>query len=543
MLGLAGAFTLAVAAANASGTVTYVTQSEAFLNVGAQSGLAVGQKLEVTRKARKIGACDVVTVSDKTAICKGERFDRGDRFSFAVNDAVIPKPRPPDEVAKPRPPLPTASELKQKRDVVLAAPLKVVPFEKGEALATSARASVQLREQVWHITSSAGGPFARTSLDASAKASLGLGFLPTAYGAASMRVVGDLLAPADQRFRPGELVELYVWGASVGTSDGPVIAELGRFYPRMAPGLSLLDGAQVGGRFLGSTEVGVYAGVIPDVVSTLPAADRIAAGAYFGTDAAPLDDELLILPRLRVGVMSNPDFTVVRGEVEAQTQLVWINILTLGGSLRAGMGGTPQLAPSLDTARADLAFTAIPNVTLSGNYRFLAPLVVDYDLLSKYPVGAAGGAHHGGGSAAFRPFSWISLGATGGAGFDFTAQRARGYAGPEIGFPELFGSWGGMDVGYLEELGDWPGRSGWLSAHLAPLSVLRFGSRLSYFETQAFYDSLRETAVMLFVDAPVVPWLTLRGRTYVQQAMPTLAPLPRSTPTVVMADLSITGNL
>lgn len=525
----------------ASGVVTYVTQTDAFVNVGKKQGLAAGQKLTMMRRGRKVGACEVIEVSDRRAICRGDRVDRGDRFTFMPDVSVMPAAKPQELQPKPRPPMPTAEELAARRASVLAVPVPQVVFERSEAVTTRATASLMLREQVWAISTVPDGTFARTSIDAAARASLGLGFLPTAYGAAALRVTGDLLAPPDQRFRPGELVELYVWGASVGTSDGPVITEIGRFYPQKAPGLSLLDGAQLGVRFLGeTTEVGVYAGAIPDVVTTLPTPDRLAAGAYMGADIAAGDD-VLILPRARLGVMSTPDFAILRGEVEALTQLLWRDVLSLGGSLRAGVGGTAQVVPSLDAGRADVALLAVPGLTLTANYRYLAPLAVDYDLISK--VTPVGGAHHGAASAAYRLFSFLSLGATAGAGYDLVSEALRGYAGPEIGLPELFGAWGGMDLGYLEELGSWPGRSGWVGAQLRPVSILRIGTRVSYFETEAQGDNVRETAMMLYVDAPVLPWLNIRGRGFVQQGLPTLLDVVRATPTVIMADLAVTGTL
>ena len=97
MFAVVGSLAILVAAAAApapAGTVTYVTSSEAFLSVGKKSGLAVGQKLNMMRRGRKIGTCDVTEVSDRRASCKGERIDRGDRFTFAPDASVIPPPKP-----------------------------------------------------------------------------------------------------------------------------------------------------------------------------------------------------------------------------------------------------------------------------------------------------------------------------------------------------------------------------------------------------------------------------------------------------------------
>jgi hypothetical protein len=522
-----------------SGLVMYVTAKEAYLDVGRELGVPAGGQLKVFRRDKQVGVCDVVELAAWGARCRAGRLRPGDRVAF------VPTPRPaleagPAAEAKKRAPLPGPTQLAAWRKIVEAAPVTKVPFHKvGGDLGLRARGTTTLRQEVWGISTTPGSVFARSSVDASAHA--GMAGFPHAFTSASLRVVGDVIAPPEQRFRPGELVELYVWNASLGVDDGPVVGELGRFRPRKAPGALLIDGAQIGARlFDASTEIGAYAGAVPNLLSLAPTLDVLTAGAYFGLDLKAADG-VLVLPRARAALLSTGDFGVVRGEVEAQAQLFWANVFSVGGSVRAGMGGTGEVEPSIDGARIDGDVAIIEPLKLSAGYRYLAAPAVDFDLLAA--VLPVGGAHHGSASTAYTVAPWLVLGATAGVGHDLVLEVTRGYAGPEVGLPQAFGALGGLDIGYLEELGHWPGRSAWLSAHLTPLAVLRILTRVSYFETEALGDSLREGGLMTMVDAPLLPWLSVRGRGYVQQGMPSATGEARAVPTVFMADLALSGSL
>jgi hypothetical protein len=56
-------------------------------------------------------------------------------------------------------------------------------------------------------------------------------------------------------------------------------------------------------------------------------------------------------------------------------------------------------------------------------------------------------------------------------------------------------------------------------------------------------DPIRDLSFMLLADAPLLPWLSLRGRGWVQQVLPNVGPLARTRPTSIMADLAVTGQL
>lgn len=517
--------------AQGGGLVSYVTAKEAYLDVGRADGVTVGAKLKLLRRKRAVGVCEVVEVSAKNARCTSDRVERGDRVAFAI---VAPEALPAAPEPKPREALPSAKELAEWRGVVQAAPVDKVAHKKGDgALLSVSRASTTLRQEVWAISTAPESVFGRSSLDASARAEIA--FLPSAFTSGSLRVVGDFIAPPDQR-----ALNVYVWSASVGVDDGPVVGQVGRFRPRKAPGALLLDGAQVGARVLGgTTEIGAFAGAVPDLLTTAPVLDRLTAGAYVGLDLAAAPD-VLVLPRASAGIISTPDFVKVRAELAAQAQLFWASVGSVGASFRAGMGGTGELALAIDAASADADVTAIDSLRLSAAYRYFGA-AADFD--ARTGIAPVGGAHHTSATTAYQLAPWLSLGATTGAGFDDVAGTVRGYAGPEVTLPEAFGPVGGLALGYLEELGDWPGRSAWLSAHAAQVSLMSVVTRVSYFETVALGDSFREMALMVLTDAPLLPWLSLRGRAYLQQALPSIDGAARSTPTLLIADLGITGTL
>ncbi len=528
------------AAPVASTRVTFATASAIYVDAGTADGLAQGAKLEARHRRRGAASCTVVEIAAHHAVCKadGKRVPGvGDRLRFQRAAADAPA------AVKPRPDPPTPDALAPLRKKVEAAPFQKVAFKKARRAARpvwTARGSTTLRQQVW-ATSGKDNVFARPSLDAGARA--GIGIFPGLYAAGALRVQGDVLAPPEQRFRPGEL-QLYLWNASVGVAEGAVVGAAGRFRPQKAPGLELLDGAQAGFRaFGGALEVGGYAGAIPDLVTLAPSIDRLTGGAYFSLDLAAAKD-VLVLPRARVGLVSTPDGKTVRALAEAETQVLIDGVVAAGGSARVGAGGTDDPLPTLDAARADLDVHTGP-LHVDAGYRYLAPLAVDFDAASGVPT--VGGAHHGDLEARYALSSWLVIGADSGAGYDVATRSARGYAGPMVELPTAFGTLGGLELGYAEEADvakiRWSGRTAYLAATVSPLDVVRIVTRASYFEDAAINDSLREAALMTLIDAPVLPWLSVRGRAQVQAALAPLDGSTRASPTTLVADLGLSGSL
>ena len=220
---------------------------------------------------------------------------------------------------------------------------------------------------------------------------------------------------------------------------------------------------------------------------------------------------------------------------------MWTGIGTIGASALVGTGGSAALLPTLDAGRLDLEVNPWTPLRVRGGWRYLAPLAIDFDARSGVP--RLGGAHHGDLGADYAISSWLVVGGLGGVGIDITTPVARGYVGPTLGLSQAFGTWGGLEVGYLEELGNFAGRSAYVSTSLSPARIVRIITRVSYFETEALGDSLRETTLMTLLDAPLLPWLSLRGRVQGSGALAPMDGSNRATPVAVLADVSVHGEI
>ncbi len=517
------------AAAGRTGKVDYATSSAAYLDVGAQDGLTAGAVVELVRRKAKVGSCEVTAIAAHHASCKSDRASAGDRFAFspAIKAAAPPVVRSA---------LPNAADLEAQRKLVDAAPTPRVANPRQRRATTptwAARGALGVRQQVWATLGNDDATFTRTVLNGSARAELG--FLSGLSVGGALRLVADELQPERARFRPQDPAELYLWEAAVALDDGrgPLVARVGRFLPRKAPGATILDGAQAGLRaFGGSLEVGAYAGAIPDLLTLAPSIDRLTAGATFAFDTA-LGDELLLLPRARVALLSSPDFTAMRAEAEAQTQLLWGTLVAAGASVKAGVDAR-TVALSLDAARLDVDVRPGEWLRVGASYRYLAPRTQDFDAAELVP--AALGGHDGELNATWSMAPWVSLGARAGLAADAEYGVLRGYAGPELRLPQAFGDLGGLGLGYAEELGAFAGRSGWLQADFSPFRVLTLWSRAAYLESETPADALREGALFAGLDLPLLPWLALRARAHTMMTLPTFDKSPRATPTVLAAE-------
>jgi hypothetical protein len=519
-----------------AGTVRYVTAEDAYLDAGRAEGIAVGQKIPLKRRTRAIGDCEVEQVAEHQARCRGVGVRAGDRFPTprvaARPPAPAAKPALEGPPAPPRPPLPSTQDDEARRAIAAQLPIEPVAFDGGASW-VDLRGRATVRQQAWAISTNPGGAFARPSLDAAMRANFGWISAATAF-----RVVGDIYAPEDQRFRPDDRVELYVWGASAAFQGGPVVGEVGRFAARKAAGTLILDGAQVGVRmFEETTEIGAYAGAIPDLITIAPSADRLTAGLYGGADLG-LGDQILLLPRMRIGAVSSAEFDAVRGDFEAQAITQWRGIGALSLSSRVILGGDETVA--LSGLRTDLDVTLVSSWTASASYRFTGAPSTDFDQRSG--VFAINPTHHASAGTAVEALPDFKIGVLTGVGYDLQTEAMRGYAGPEVAWTPVLGFWRGLSAGYLEEFGTWWGRSAYLGTSWV-FDVVRWDTRVSYFDTDALTDAYREFGLFTSVDAPILSWLSLQGRLYGQQALPSLAGDKRRIPSVIVFDLALAGTL
>lgn len=523
---------VATSMAAASGQVTYVTDADAYVDAGSVRGLVVGQELKLERRKKPAGSCVVVQLSPERAVCRSERAAVGDRFTF---NAAPPPKKPPPPKPLPRPPPPDV--LETARQVVVQAPIERVKHTPA-ASSFSLRAQTTLRQQAWWSSTTPGSLFVRPSWSGGVRA--GLPFSPRVVAQASVTITGDVLAPADQRFRPGELVEVYLWGASVGTRDGWLVGEAGRFLVKNVPGTLVLDGAQIGLRLWdGAVEVGTYGGLIPTLVTLMPGLDRVTAGAYAALELRPFE-ALTVLPRVSAGVITDASFAAPRADVAAQLQAVLAGVGVLGGTVRGGVPADGTAAPTLDVAAVDLELNPITPWRLAAGWRLMGANRFNIDAKNGAPP--VQGTQHASASTSWEVLPGWRVGAFGGAGLNDATARTRAWVGPEVSVTNAFGSLGGFDVGYQEELGDWPGRSGWLGTrfNLAPV-VLH--SRVFMGEHAAFDDAYREVGMTMIADAELLPGLSLTARVNGHQGLPALMESSRATPTVVVGDVALRGSM
>ncbi len=552
---------LAVAAAPDSetgretGRVTYVTAAAAFVDQGSADGLVLGQKIELMRKKKRVATCEVTSIAAHHAVCASERAEPGDRFSFAAAASNGRASAAPVARVRPRS---DARALDEQRAVIENAPIAKVRVARVRAAATpawGARGEITLRHQAWATFNAADASFQKPVLDAGVRANLG--FVQGLQVGTALRLAGDALAPASTRFRAADAVELTVWeaGLFVDAPREPWVASLGRFRPRRAPGAPLVDGALIAGRALeGSLEVGGYAGALPDAVTLAPRFDRVAGGVYLAVDA-PLASDIVFLPRARIGVASTSDLAQSEAEVETQAQLCFGNALVIGAGARVGVDGR-TLVPALDAAHASIDHRPTETVSWRAGYRWIGATAFDLDRLDAVDaaatltrVPAVASAHHADASTTWDVAPWITLGATGGvaalldpalvvAGADLATLR--GWIGPHIVLPGVLLG-GDLALSHIEELGAFSGRSSYVqSTHW--LGDARVIARISYFETDARQEPVRESGALLGLDVPIFAWLTLQGRAQSIAALPTFDGHARATPINIIANAGLSSR-
>ncbi|MGZ6143524.1 MAG: hypothetical protein ACXWLM_09300, partial [Myxococcales bacterium] len=87
-------------------------------------------------------------------------------------------------------------------------------------------------------------------------------------------------------------------------------------------------------------------------------------------------------------------------------------------------------------------------------------------------------------SASWEAADWIVLSARAGGDQDLVTSASRGWAGPEVALPILFGKAGGLSAGYQLERGFDRGGSTWLQASWHKPTWLRLTATGSWSQTR-----------------------------------------------------------
>lgn len=483
------------------GRVRDTTPRRAFLDVGRAAGLKLGDAVELWRGGRTVGRCVIDQIADHAASCPIEA---------RVGDTLaLPQLPPSEERAspgeRPAPPAPLTEDERAR----LAGPFDKVDY-RGASTSLGARLGL-LRAELGHAVwvSLPDRTFQTTRID------LALDGLNLRFG--GMRAYAHLSAllheqqPAERRFRAGDKAQLYVWDLQASSREvgRPFVLSVGRILPYHAPGLTIVDGAQVGWRSRdGAAEVGALGGTVPAAMTLYPSA-RWIGGLYYGVSHAA---KRAFFPLVRHEARLSARDTAIgrRVELEALAQ-AWVHrYVDVGASARGVADLADPTHPRLEAARASLGIHPSSSVRALASFRYLDARTDDPDALAASLL-SRGRWLYAEGDVAWTPRSWLSLSAHGGVAHEGEAAAARQYLGGEVGFPRLFRSLGGLSLGYREEFGWLAGRTAHAAAHLTFDERVRLLLRGSYFEDGLPAATLREAGAWLMVDGRLWRWLSLRA--------------------------------
>lgn len=508
VLSLAAVGLLAASAQAAPGRVVSVTATRAYLDKGTADGVALGASLTLTRDGEAAGRCVVEEVSEGNARCKGAGLRVGDRFKVSVERA--PKVAAPDAP----PPLTTAEELASRNATLVAAPVGKVaytgPVTGGGAPAGGLRLHGELgwTHTSWVSTGGAGFHDERVDL-----AIRGLEIWRGLRVWADATLVQFEARPDHARYRPGTGTMLFVRELALARREvgSPFAFAVGRVRPWHAPGVMVLDGAQAGWRSAsGLAEVGVLGGELPDVRS-IGFQKAWLAGLYWAVEHRGEKDATVRVLRheARLAALEGPAFER-RYEAQALLQASLGRVFDAGLDAKAAYTGAGGAA--LDGLRLDLGARPVGSVRIFGGYRYEG--MHDPELAAVDP-GYRGVGHRADAAATWDVRPSLTLGVSGGYSRDGegAAGLERGWVGPQIGFPTLFGARGGVTVGYGEELGWLSGRNAYVQAAILPAARWRLLVRGSYYHDDygAKAVSTDEVGLGFNLDAPLVSWLSLRA--------------------------------
>jgi hypothetical protein len=488
--------------------VLFATDKRAYLNRGVVDGLAAGQSIALIRRGRSVGTCTVETVFDHHATCTGAHPKAGDGFHASAGTVARPRAVLLSSLA----PVEDEQTLRVRAQTLAEATYEKVDFNHAHASVSRVRATLVPEFVLWHSGSNPDGDTMLERLDGAVQAydmgGSGLDF-SAAFSAMRWQTRADT-----SRFRPNSQTQFYLWEAEVTRrhEDANTVVAVGRMWPWHTPGLTMLDGVQIGRRNRSrSAEAGIYAGMLPLALSTWPSSDSWATGAY-GTmvQTGSKDGSFRLLrEEARLGVWSQPSTKLVT-DADLLTQ-AWMGIWNLS------LGGRALLAPSVRSGvqldRAVLTLGARPTARAGANLhlRYLgAPLPATVTLVGEIPTSR-------GLLSAYADTFWnvsagISLRAFGSFNQERDTRQWIATSGAEVRWPRVFD---GLAVG-----GE--GETGWMRGGLVYGQLAnRFGERLhllsrlsisaSEFRTTPSAASLAELGGYLHLEGALATWVRLRA--------------------------------
>jgi hypothetical protein len=504
-----------VAASSSAGSVQYVTEKRAYLDRGAKEGLAPKQSLQLFRGGRAVGSCAIETLADHQATCVGGRPRAGDSFRLPPRTGVKKRER---DVALP--PVTDEETLRTRADVVSGAPYEKVDFNGVRVLAAHTHGEVSAGFMVWHTSPDPNGDYSVEELDGTVQV-YDLGSTGIDFNAAFTAMRWGARA-AIGRFQPTQQSQFYLWEAEFSKrgADTKTVFAVGRIWPWHAPGMTLLDGVQVGRHNEEETaEGGVYAGLVPLASTVAPTFTAWATGAYGALVENGSKNSTLRLAReeARVGVWGGPGTGLVAdAEVLAQA---WLGAWNVGGGGRALLATQVNPNPVIDRAYFDLGAQATATFGIGLHLRYFGaalPALAILQGVTPSPTGtfnALGDAH-------WELARWLGVSGFGGFNQDRDTGRSLGYAAADLRLPRLLGGAGGVSVGGEVE-------DGWLRGGLlygqivarlwGRLGILaRVSASSSEYENPTPSPNVDELGGYVQLDGALSSWLRVRASSLIR---------------------------
>jgi hypothetical protein len=489
------------------GHVTFVTEKRAYLDRGADHGLAVGQSVALSRGGRAAGACAVEALGPREATCAGGHPRVGDSFRAS---------RAPAKVAASAPALPAVTDEETRRawaGAVAAAPYAKVDFDGHASGGGRAAVSVSPGFTAWVGRPETTGDTFQERLDGAVGVPLGETGLRFDAAFSAMR----WQTSSAERFRGGAPTQFYLWEAEISRRepDGRTVLSVGRMWPWHLPGLPMLDGVQLGRQNEArSVEAGVYAGALPTSEALRPTTDAWAAGGYASLAQAGDGKGVFRAAReeLRAGVWNAPGAgLILEGEGLAQA---WLGAWSLGASGRASWARDVEAAPVLERASVDLASRASGKVAGGVHLRTFGRAPFDAAPL-RGEVASLAGSVHGVADVRCELDPALALAASAGAHRDGGTGRAHAHAGGEVRMPRLFGERAGVwlggeaEAGWLRGVGAYAQLVARARDRLA--LVFRLSASATEFTTPTTAANVAELGGYLHLDGPLGSSLRLRA--------------------------------
>ncbi|MFL5305853.1 MAG: hypothetical protein ACJ8F1_11600 [Polyangia bacterium] len=511
-----------------TGHVQYITSRRAYLDRGGLDGLAAGQLLQLLRAGRPSVRCAVERTGDHVAVCSGPGIRVGDAFRVApMRHGSALRER---AAAQPQDP----AVLEPRVQALASARFHKVEFAGANRHGISAAISASIAVAAWSggAALADGGAYLVEEVDGQMRR-LPVGDTDLRLDLAFTAVRWQL-RPSTARFEPNVRTQFFLWEAELSRreiADRTVLA-VGRLWPWHLPGLTVLDGIQVGRRTQdGAAEVGLYLGSLPSAAGLAPTVGSWATGVYAAlVRMRPRSTGALgAMLEIRAGARHAPVAGQLR-EAELAGQ-IFGDLWSAGGGARGSQLVERGGAPALEDAHVHLRLHGLPRFSGWVQLRYAAPRLEDVAVL-RSEVPNAGRAYHGALGGQLRLSPAIALALTADAHADReTGDRSMDATG-EVILPRLFADAGGLWLAVTVTEGWARSRGGYaqfLGTPIANVRVLaRVGARtLEFAGLQPNPDS-REVDGYLQLDRALGDRWRLRARSSltVPLSVQAQAPLP-----------------